>query len=140
MAKRTTYVAVPAEQICSFLESKGFRRVEGLIARGKHGGEVPITEIVYERSHDLYAPIKVRVFTSIREGNDRVRRRAKDSIKVCTVIVGKQKTYGIGKFPRVHRTGSPEKVLDRMLGRMREAYQRGTDWYREQAIKDVLLA
>lgn len=128
----TTYVQVPSEDIIALLESKGFRPVEGL-------GAYRTKELVYERAHEENPAVKVRVYTSVAKGQVVARRRAKDSIKVCTVVVGR-KTFGIGKFPRVHRTGSTEKVLARMLERMRAAYRRGTDWIREQKIKDVMLA
>jgi hypothetical protein len=126
----TTYVEVPAEDITSFLEAKGFSPVDD----GKY------KELVYERAHEENPAVKVRVYTSIGKGYTTARRRAKDSIKVCTIVVGRRRTFGIGKFPRIHRTGSTEKVLARMLERMRAAYSRGTEWLREQAIKDVMLA
>jgi hypothetical protein len=131
----TTFVQVPSEDIINFLESKGFSPVDITDSYGR-----PYKELVYERAHNDNPAIKVRVFTSVSKGHETARRRAKDSIKVCTVVVGRNKTFGVGKFPRVHRTGSTEKVLARMLERMRAAYQRGTDWLREQAIKDVMLA
>jgi len=129
----TTYVQVPSEDIIGLLESKGFTPVEGI-------GAFRTKELVYERAHEENPAVRIRVYTSVGKGQVVARRRAKDSIKVCTVVVGRSKTFGIGKFPRVHRTGSAKKVLDRMLGRMRDAYKRGTDWIREQKIKDVMLA
>jgi hypothetical protein len=122
------YTEVPADAIESFLQEKGFSCY------------VQNQEVVYERAHNEDPAVKVLVYTSIRTGDVQARRRGKDSIKVCTVVKGRQKTYGIGKFPRIHRTGSPEAVLDRMLQRMREAYKRGTQWIREQKIKDVMEA
>ena len=136
MARYDRYVQVPSEDIINFLESKGFHQVTGLTTnRGR-----PLTEVVYERAHNENPAIKVRVYTSITTGRTTVRKCDRDAIKVCTVVVGYKKTFGVGKFPRILRTGSTEKVLARMLERMRAAYQRGTDWYREQAIKDVMLA
>lgn len=132
---RRRYVPVPSDAIINFLESKGFRRVHGLT--NKRGFQ--LTEVVYERAHAENPAVKVRVFTSITDGRDKVRRCRADAIKVATVVAGR-KTYGIGKFPRILRTGSTEKVLARMLERMRAAYKRGTEWIREQTIKDVMLA
>jgi len=126
----TTYVQVPAEDIINFLESKGFTPID----------EFQYKELVYERIHADNPAIRVRVYTSISRVVGTARRKGKDSIKVCTIVQGRNKTFGIGKFPRIHRTGSTEKVLARMLQRMRAAYQRGTDWLREQKIKDVMLA
>jgi len=130
----TTYVQVPSDDIIKFLESKGFRPL------GKDDEGWRYKELVYERVHEENPAVRVRVFTSVSKGQEVVRRRAKDSIKVCTVVVGRNKTFGVGKFPRVHRTGSTEKVLARMLERMRAAYARGTEWLREQKIKDVMQA
>jgi len=114
------FVSVPAETIETFLQSKGFSR------------SVVHNEVVYERAHSENPRVKVKVYTSIRIGADVARRRGKDSIKVCTVVEGTRKSYGIGKFPRVHRTGSPEKVLDRMLQRSR--HERAHRWIVEDAI------
>jgi hypothetical protein len=129
----TTYVAVPSEDIIHFLQAKGFTPVDLTGPSGR-----PLNEVVYERAHKDNSAVKVRVYTSIAKGHTVARRRAKDSIKVCTVVVGRNRTFGVGKFPRVHRTGSPEKVLSRMLQRMRAAYARGTEWLREQILKDVM--
>lgn len=131
----TTYVEVPSDDIINTLEGAGFSRVQGLTTPGGR----PLKELVYERAHEKDSAVKVRVYTSISTGYSTARKRAKDSIKVCTVVVGRR-TFGIGKFPRVHRTGSTEKVLARMLQRMRAAYERGTEWIREKTIKDVMLA
>jgi hypothetical protein len=136
MARYDRYVPVPSEDIIGLLESKGFTRVHGLTTkRGR-----PVSEVVYERAHNDNPAVKVRVFTSITTGRTRVRNCDRDAIKVATVVVGRQKTYGVGKFPRILRTGSVEAVLERMLERMRLAYARGTEWIREQTIKDVMLA
>lgn len=110
------YVAVPAADIIQFLEGKGFTQTS-------HGNEV-----VFERSHDKNSQVKVKVYTSIALYRSSVRRRGGDSIKVCTVLETARKTYGLGRFPRVHRVGSTQAVLDRVLHRMREAYARGTEW------------
>lgn len=128
----TTYVQVPSKDITNFLESKGFVCVEF-----KTNGRLH-KELVYERTHHENPAVRIRVYTSVTVGCGAVRKRARDSIKVCTVVVGRRKTFGIGKFPRIHRTGSTEKVLARMLKRMRAAYARGSEWIREQTIKDVM--
>jgi len=127
-----TFVNVPADVIEKFLQGKGFYRT------------VQHTEVVYERCHKEDPRVKVKVYTSIWIGPDgklsQTRKCGKDSIKVCTVVEGYKKTYGIGKFPHILRVGSPEQVLERMLNRMRDAYQRGTIWIREQTIKEVMAS
>jgi len=129
----TTYVEVPSDDIIQTLDEAGFAPVDLTDGYGR-----PLKEWVYERAHEENGAVKVRVYTSISKGYETARKRAKDSIKVCTVVVGRNKTFGIGKFPRVHRTGSSEKVQARMLERMRAAYARGTEWIRERTIKQVM--
>ena len=114
------YVEVPAQDIEDFLSSKGFERT------------VHCQEVVYVRAHDRDPDVKVKVYTSIRTGAQSTRARGADSIKVCTVFDNGRKSFGIGRFPRVHRTGSAGKVLKRTYQRMREAYARGSEWLREQ--------
>jgi hypothetical protein len=122
------YVPVPAHEIESFLESKGFTRT------------VQYREVVYVRPHDKNPDVKVKVYTSIRVGAAQARSKGADSIKVCTVFDNGRKSFGLGKFPRVHRTGSSSAVLERTLERMRDAYKRGTEWIRGQAIRDAARA
>lgn len=120
------YVEVPADEIETFLRSKGFVRT--IVHR----------EVVYSRAHAKNPDVKVKVYTSIRVGAQSARRRGKDSIKVCTIFDNGRKKFGIGKFPRIHRTGSTEKVLERTLKRMREAWARGTEWINEQDRREDL--
>jgi hypothetical protein len=127
----TTYVEVPREDIINILVEAGFTRLD-----------LDCKELVYEKAHEENPVVRVRVYTSLSAWSEykTARPRGRDSIKVCTVVQGHKKTYGIGKFPRIHRTGSVEKVLARMQAKMRAAYDRGTEWLREQKIKDVMLA
>lgn len=122
----TTFVSIPAQAIEDFLKSKGFSRT---LCRN---------EVVYVRLHASCADVMVKVYTSIRTGQGSARRRGKDSIKVCTVFDNGRRSFGIGKFPRIHRTGSVEKVLERTLERMRAAYKRGSEWLSEQGIAQDL--
>lgn len=115
MAKR--FVSVPAEQIETFLQGKGFVRT------------VRFSEVVYVRAHEDKR-YRVMVYTSIRVGASTARDVGQDAIRVCAVKdVGDGKTIGIAKLPRVYRTGSVEKVFERTLKRMRIAYARCT-WHR----------
>jgi len=110
------YVPVPAQDIEDFLRSKGFTRT------------VQYQEVVYIRRHEENPDVMVKVYTSIRVGSAQARSRGADSIKVCTVFDNGRRSFGLGKFPRVHRTGSPQLVLERTLGRMKQAYRRATEW------------
>lgn len=120
------YVPVPAQDIEDFLQSKGFART------------VQYQEVVYVRAHEKSPDVKVKVYTSIRVGAAQARNRGADSIKVCTVFDNGRKSFGIGKFPRVHRTGSPAAVLERTLERMKEAYRRGSEWISQQPSRDAM--
>lgn len=114
------YVPVPALVLEGFLQSKGFTRT------------VQYQEVVYIRRHEENPNVLVKVYTSIRVGASQARNRGADSIKVCTVFDNGHKSFGLGKFPRVHRTGSPQLVLERTLTRMRMAYARGSEWIEGQ--------
>lgn len=124
MTKR--YVEVPAEAIETFLQEKGFTRT------------VQRSEVVYERRHHECNNLKVKVYTSIRDGNVKVRKCGADAIKVCAVYESTKKSFGVGKFPHVLRTGSTEAVLERTLERMRAAYARCNDWYSTLQVKQVM--
>jgi hypothetical protein len=123
----TTFVSVPAQAIEDFLKSKGFTRT------------VQRCEVVYIRNHDRDPNVKIKVYTSIRIGAGSARQRGKDSIKICTVFDDGRRSFGIGKFPRVHRTGSTAAVLERTLERMRAAYARANQWLREQGVQQDLF-
>lgn len=110
------FVSVPSEKLESFLKDKGFKRTETR------------TEVVYVFNHKVNKNIQIKVYTSIKIGNQAARGCGKDAIRVCAVFNNGKKSFGIAKLPRVYRTGSVDKVLDRMLERMREAYSVSTDW------------
>lgn len=110
-------VTVPAEAIIEFLTKRGF--TERTISRGN--------EIVYERPHKVDSRFKVLVYTSVRRGATRASGVGQDAIRVCAIYEDGTSSRGICKLPRVHRTGTVDLVLARMLERMREAYQRCCD-------------
>lgn len=113
----STFVAVPAAAIRERVAAAGFRLLPGSSRE----------EEVYERPHDKDDRYVIRVYTSILRGADEARDCGADAIRVVALFVdGKfnypPKTVPIFKAVRVHRTGSVEKVLDRMIERAREAY------------------
>lgn len=110
------YVDVPAQDIEDFCKSKGFSR------------STQRNEVVYSRRSRINPNVQIKVYTSIRIGRTQARANGKDSIKVCVVFDNGRKSFGIGKFPRIHRTGSPEAVLDRVLERLKLAAARATEW------------
>jgi hypothetical protein len=116
----TRAITIPAEAILSFLRARGF--VERVPVAGTPAAYS--TEIVYERAHKIDRRYRVVVYTSIRKGAAVARGVGKDAIRVCAIYDDGATTRGLGKWPRVHRTGSVDKVLARMLERMRLAYER----------------
>lgn len=111
------FVQVPAAAIRERLAAAGFRLTAGPSNE----------EEVYERSHDRDDRYVVRVYTSIQRGADEARDCGADAIRVVALFKdGKfhypPKVVPIFKATRVHRTGSVEAVLDRMIERAREAY------------------
>ena len=110
------FVHVPADAIRSRLAAAGFRLVPE--ARG---------EEVYERAHNRDARYTVKVYSSIQRGAGEARGCGEDAIRVVALFADSRFSWParvtpIFKATRVHRTGSVEAVLDRMVERAREAY------------------
>jgi hypothetical protein len=122
----STYVEVPAEAILGRLRDAGF------VERASRG-----TEIVYERAHKRDARYRVVVYTSVPKGGASARGCGRDAIRVCAICEDTSyspvRSFGVAKLPRVHRTGSVEAVLERMISRAREAYAAITDRLATQA-------
>ena len=111
-----SFVPVSATAIRSRLAGAGFTLVPG--TRG---------EEVYERFHNRDVRYVVRVYSSIQRGAEEARGCGEDAIRVVALFLdGKYnfpaRVIPIFKATRVHRTGTVEGVLDRMIGRAREAY------------------
>lgn len=115
----TRYVEVSSQAIENLLSSKGFVRT------------VQNREVVYVFTHKADPCVKVKVYTSLRDGASVARGCGEDAIRICTVFEGNGKSFGIGKFPKILRTGSEEAVLDRIIERARIAYLRGTEFVKE---------
>jgi hypothetical protein len=119
------FIPVPAHDIESLLQSKGF-------ARGKQGNEV-----VYTKHSSVDPYLHVKVYTSIREGQTQVRAAGRDAIRVCAVWDNKVgRNFGVGRFQPVFRVQSVQSVLERLELRLREAAQRCKDWLAEQAARN----
>jgi hypothetical protein len=116
MASR--YVEVSREIIEGFLRSKHFER------------SVQATEVVYIFHHQKDPRVVIKVYTSLRVGAKTARGRGEDAIRVATVFDDGHRSFGVGKFPKVLRTGSEQLILDRIYSRIREAYLRGSDFIR----------
>jgi hypothetical protein len=105
------FVSISAETLRATFEKAGFCLVHS--AAGY--------EEVYARSHHVDTRYVVKVYSTIPKAGTKARGRGKDAIRVVAVFDG-AKTYGVFKAKRVHRMGSVEATIERMLGRMREAY------------------
>jgi hypothetical protein len=110
------FVPVPASAIRERLAAAGF-----LFIVASHGEEV------YQRVHDRDPRYVVKVYSSITRGAGEVRECGEDAIRVVALFTDNRfhypaKVIPIFKATRVHRTGSVEAVLDRMIERAREAY------------------
>jgi hypothetical protein len=118
------FVSVPAETLEGFLSSKGF-------VRGITGNEVH-----YDRINDRNPKIKVRVFTSISSNAVVARECGKDAIRVVVLADDGTKWVPLVKdSPRIYRTGSVEKILERVLMRAREAYAMTNDYSKKKCVK-----
>lgn len=110
-----SFIVISRDTIDRFLTSKGF-------TSSFVGGE-----LTYYRHHEEDKSLRVLVYTSIKYGENETQGLGKDAIRVCAVQTlvrnGVSKTYGVMKLSRVHRTGTVNGVLSRMLDRMREAYR-----------------
>ena len=111
-ATRGRFVVMPAHLIRSRLAAAGFFRQTDV--RGN--------EEVYDLRHTKDAHYVVRVYTSVRAGMDEARGCGGDAIRVVALRVEGNAVTPIFKSTRIHRTGTVEKVLDRMIERSREAY------------------
>lgn len=110
------FVAVPAAAIRERLAAAGFQ-----LLPATNGEEV------YERAHNKDARYTVKVYSSIQRGAAEVRDCGEDAIRVVALFADSNfhwpaRVTPIFKATRVHRTGTVEKVLDRMIERAREAY------------------
>ena len=115
----TRYVEVSREALESFLVSKRFERtLQG-------------SEVVYVFNHLVDNNVKIKVYTSLRDGARLARGCGEDAIRVVTVFDNGSKSFGVGKFPKVLRTGSEQAVLDRVYSRIQDAYKRGSDFIKE---------
>jgi hypothetical protein len=112
------YVEVSRESLEGFLASKQFVRT------------TQCSEVVYVFSHLKNPHVKIKVYTSLGVGRRWARPCGEDAIRVATVFEDGVRSFGIGKFPKVLRTGSEEAILERIYDRIREAYRFGSSFIR----------
>ncbi len=128
-SKKKRYVEIDSKLLEEFLSACGFRRIQ------QH------TEIVYVHPHKWCDSVRVKVYTSIKVGENVARPCGADAIRVVAAYEGQrpvsrpgQKSstnFGIYKAKKILRTGSQEAVTERLHERMREAYAFCSVWIRE---------
>lgn len=94
-------------------------------------------ELVFTKRSDVDANLVIKVYTSIAMGADVARAVGKDAIRVVVIFDNGSKTFGVGKFSRVYRTGSHEKVEERTALRIQAAIDRCVEWKGEQATRQA---
>lgn len=110
-----SFVEVPAERIRETLLKAGFRLMDPA------GGYIGSGEEVYFRAHDKDTTYAIKVYSSIQHGRRSARGVGQDAIRVV-VVKWRGQWVGIWKGKRIHRTGTVDGVLERMIERAREAY------------------
>jgi hypothetical protein len=104
------FVNVPAEALETALAEAGFTRT----VQGR--------EVVFIRGHHAYPDYTVKVYTSIRVGEDDARAKGTDAIRVCLVQGDVRTGRGVAQSIKVLRTTSPASVVKRMLKAARTQY------------------
>jgi hypothetical protein len=108
------------------------RVLERFLVSRKYTRNIQNDEVVYVRYSERNPSVCVKVYTSISNNGDYTRRRGADAIRVCVVYDDGQKSFGIGKFPKVYRTTSDDSILERVNDRLRRAAIRTNQWLAAQ--------
>src|SRR5512137_119024 len=113
----TRYCGISSAKIEGYLTSKGLTRT-----LRRH-------EVVYVRAHSRCPSLWMAVYTTITDGASQGRACDADAIRVTVFYDdGRGRSFGVGKFPKILRTGSEEAILDRLQERMLDACERGAQW------------
>lgn len=124
------YYAFNPDNFENFLASKGF------------GPTNHHYEIVYVRRHHKCPHLFVKVYTTISVDRG-TRASGADAIRVVAIFDNGQRSFGVGKFPKIYRK-APEEIseaekqnllFERVLVRMREAYARCNEWCKQNTQK-----
>ncbi len=123
--------------------------VEALTKAGfAHDADAP-GEVTYTRAGPRDRTV-LKVYTTIPKDGKAVRGNGKDAIRVCGVYQGDERSRGLAKERRVHRTGMVEAIVERTLERARDAWRAvkhrprcvecGTIMFTSRAGKEVCAA
>lgn len=122
------FVEIDSKLLEDFLSGCGFRRI------------VQGSEIVYVRPNKHHDSVRVKVYTSIKVGQNVARPCGADAIRVVTAYEGQRPVarpgnrsstnFGIFKAKKILRTGTQDRLTERLHARMQEAYAFGNQWLR----------
>ena len=110
-----------AVELIDKLMTAGFDRCARL--EGRYGD---LSEAVYAKR--IQGRFIVAVYTSCnqREGAWEARNNGKDAIRVVSLYINKDgSTRGLSKHKRIHRTGNVDNIIERVSGRIDEAWNVG---------------
>jgi hypothetical protein len=108
---KARFVSIPAEALRARLAAADFRLVPA-----------DRSEEVYERAHGRDPRYVVRVCSSVPRGEAEARDRGTDAIRIVALLRQVGGVAHVYTAPRVHRSGTVERVLDRVIERAQEAY------------------
>lgn len=118
-----TFCGITATRIEGYLAAKGFSRT------------VRNHEVTYVRHGNRCPALWVAVYTTISDGCVSGRGCGQDAIRVCVFYDdGRGRSFGVGKFPHIKRTGSEEAILDRLQERILAAYDRAAEWLEQHPL------
>lgn len=127
------FVKLDSVTFFAFFTAHGFER----LPKTRNSGE----EVVFIRRHNHNRNLMVKVYSSVKDGAGEARACGADAIRIVAIFDNGQRSFGVGKFPRIYRTAPPDMedderqvhVQKRVLDRMREAYARCNEWLKQQA-------
>lgn len=111
-----SFVVIPADALRTKLAQAGFARMNPEASSG---------EEIWSFIHKQSPHYMVKIYTTIPAGRANARGCGEDAIRVVAVRYDRfnGKWVGLYKATKVLRTGTVEKVLERVIERAREAYQ-----------------
>lgn len=115
------YVEIDSNAFEVFLREQGFSRT------------VQCDEIVYIKPYSGKDHVVVKCYTSIKDGSANARDVGRDAIRIVAIFDDGEKSFGLYKGARVHRTTSQESVHARTMSRIGEAFTRCKEWTQDQA-------
>lgn len=123
----TRFVEIPRATLIEYLEAHGFTPA----GRARSPSGALTQELVYVRVNHNHRDLKIVVYTSLPAVEGNTRGCGEDAIRVVLVYEpATGPSFGLATFTRIHRTGTVEKVLARILDRARLAYAEGNTFGR----------